>query len=361
MDAGQHISHDGHVDSGRVPPRPKLNMITRIATRTRRPAFTLIELLVVIAIIATLMGLLLPAIQKVREAASRMKCSGNLKQCALGLHNYHDVYGHFPGVVNQGPRYTSLFVELLPFIEQSPLYDQWDFANPLTNGNGRAATVIKAYVCPSHGNAEGLVTVGSGQYALSTYGGNGGTWTFPTSVATCDGIFLITGPQSKPKANQIPIEISDITDGLSNTILLGERIVGDTALDSWLQAPITPTPDPWIQPEANYMVWAPPPGLNASAGLLGAMAMIGYKHGTVWEPPPPSLPGMPPVQAPPVPWSTLNWPWWIRLSAYGSYHTGGVNIAMADGSVRFMRSSTTQLTLQWLSTRAGGEVLPADW
>ena len=91
------------------------------------------------------------------------------------------------------------------------------------------------------------------------------------------------------------------------------------------------------------------------------MAMIGYKHGTVWEPPPPPLPGVPPTPPPPVPWSSLNWQWWMRLSAYGSYHMLGANVATADGSVRFMHGSTSLDTLRKLSTRAGGEVIPSDW
>jgi prepilin-type N-terminal cleavage/methylation domain-containing protein/prepilin-type processing-associated H-X9-DG protein len=328
----------------------------------RRCAFTLIELLVVIAIIAILIGLLLPAVQRVREAASRMRCQNNLKQCAIGLHHYHDVHSRFPGATEQNAtRYTSLFVELLPYVEQDSLYKQWDFATPLSNASGRAATVIRTYLCSSHPSAEGLVGVGIGQYALTTYGGNGGTRPFPTAMSPCDGVFHMTGSASLPRPNQTGVNMLAIHDGTSNTLFLGERVIGDPALDSWMHSPITPGPDPPIQGTSAYGVWAPPPGPNAAAGLLGATTMIGHKHGSWWSPPPPPLPGFPPIPPDPVPWSELGPHWWARLGSYGSFHPGGANMALADGSVRFVRDSTPLPTLRMLSTRAGGEVIPGDW
>src|SRR5687768_15824313 len=109
----------------------------------RRRGFTLIELLVVIAIIAVLIGLLLPAVQKVREAAARTRCLDQLKQLALAGHSYHDAKKGFPqGVAHPGPggRYTSLFVELLPYLEQQAVYARWDATNPAANFVGPNAT-----------------------------------------------------------------------------------------------------------------------------------------------------------------------------------------------------------------------------
>jgi len=327
-----------------------------------RMGFTLIELLVVIAIIAVLIGLLLPAVQKVREAASRMRCQSNMKQLALAAHNYHDVNNKFPcGIRQGGTRYTSLFVELLPQIEQNALYQQWDFTNAATNGTSRAGTVLKAYICPSHPGAETPATLTTGQYGLSTYGGNGGTQPFPPDLSPVDGVFSTTGPGSKPKANQGAVRILDITDGTSNTILFGERIVGDTNLDSYLSAPFDTPPMPPLQPASTYMVWATPPGPNVAGSLVGSTVSINYKHGSVYIPPVPPPPPMIPPPPPNVTWSTLGPQWWARLGAIGSHHTAGANVSLADGSVRFLRDSTDISTLRSLSTRAGGEIWIGDW
>jgi prepilin-type N-terminal cleavage/methylation domain-containing protein/prepilin-type processing-associated H-X9-DG protein len=333
-----------------------------------RAAFTLIELLVVIAIIAILIGLLLPAVQKVREAAARMQCQNNLKQMALGFHGYHDVYDHFPGVVDQGgPRYTSMFVELLPYIEQNNLYQQWNFVNALANGNGLAGTNIKTYWCPSHPNVSvnNVVPLGSGEFGLTTYGGNGGTLPFPPSQSPCDGVFYMTGPTAQPNAGQVGVSLLGITDGTSNTLFLGERIVGDPKLDSFFGAlsagVITPTPSPPMQPEASYSVWAPPPGPSNAAGLIGSAVTIGYQQGFGWSPPAQLPPPAAPIPPPPVPWSELGPLWFARLGAIGSYHVNGANVAMCDGSIRFVANSVSLTTLQIVSTRMGGEVVPADW
>ena len=331
-------------------------------TSVPRLAFTLIELLVVIAIIAVLIGLLLPAVQKVREAAARAKCANNLKQLALASHNYHDTNGRLPGGVEFGAsRYSTLFVELLPYAEQTGLSRQWEFVNWPSNFVGspaRANTALPLMWCPSHpGDSDGQAA------GLTTYGGNGGTKPFPGSQATCDGMFHGTGPGSEPLPNQGGVNFLTATDGLSNTLLLGERVVGDTALDSYLSAPSwDSTPDPPVQSIAAYARWFPPRDRNATAGLFGGRYPIGYSRPSQWEPPPPIFPGGPPPPViPPVQWGPLSVQWWARLGAMGSFHTGGVNVAMSDGSVRFLKSYTPVPTLMALSTRNGGEVVPGEF
>jgi prepilin-type N-terminal cleavage/methylation domain-containing protein/prepilin-type processing-associated H-X9-DG protein len=315
----------------------------------KRRGFTLVELLVVIAIIAVLIGLLLPAVQKVREAANRAQCLNNLKQIALAAHNYHGDHERFPTgarisvMVGDRPTGgTTLWVELLPYIEQDNLYKQWDYCDNRNNvvggTNATQAQVIKILICPSDPLPQPVVQITAGLpppwsrgfYGMSSYGGNAGMRSFALGPApnyprmTRDGIFFLDSC----------VRLTDVTDGTSNTFLFGERYHRDPQFD--LQ---------------HSVVW---PGTAAIAllGRWGCVAGPGSMASVTLSTPVPINYRVPPGGT----FSTLE----DRHCAFGSGHPGGANFAFADGSVRFLSDRTSLPELQALCTRAGGEIVSGD-
>lgn len=329
-----------------------------------RKAFTLIELLVVIAIIAVLVGLLLPAVQKVREAANRMSCQNQLKQLGLATLAHEGNYRILPPsmtyldplAAGQMARPISLFTALLPYMEQDSLYRQFVAMDPslLRVSGGPAAQVLKGLICPS---ATGIVNpIGSGTSiaGITTYGGNSGICNFPLEKGTMDGPFPVFDDTPEKQLKQSPTTMAMALDGTSNTLLFGEKNPGDPNWNSWEQATIDPAPPFVLSSFAAYEVWSgigqfPPAQVTGSA-----WSTLNYSVPRGYIPPPPVM-GVP--QPPPkIPWATLKGDMDARVGAWGSNHTGVVQFAFMDGSVRSIPTSTTLPVLRALSTMGGGEI-----
>jgi prepilin-type N-terminal cleavage/methylation domain-containing protein/prepilin-type processing-associated H-X9-DG protein len=309
--------------------------------RHKRIGFTLIELLVVIAIIAVLIGLLVPAVQKVREAANRLKCTNNIKQLALALHSFHDVHGTFPKCTNLGSiTSVSWHALILAYIEQAALGQTINPNLPAYSARNvnRAAggTPIAVFLCPSYGQIQSSSTIDnlpSGALAYTThYVGNAGPkGTNPTTgraynVSTasnqgglaCDGVLpyhpALTTTNPNPPGG---VRIADITDGTSNTLLIFEV--------AWTGLELAP---------GSLRAW--PRGANwtsdstASKNVANAMRTVRYNGGGNYND-----------------------------ISMGSNHPGGCNVAFSDASVRFLREAIDlNRVLLPLASRHGGEVVP---
>ncbi|MBD3672419.1 MAG: DUF1559 domain-containing protein [Planctomycetaceae bacterium] len=324
-----------------------------VARTLKKRGFTLIELLVVIAIIAVLVALLLPAVQQAREAARRSSCKNNLKQLGLALHNYHDSHNQFPpGAIYQpltpggapengrDARWGATWViSLLPFIDQAPLYAQYDFTQIARTGNGTPLTAnnlvtrqkLVSMNCPSHPAVNTFLTqdfdgFAKGNYAAST--GAGGTFNRNDSRNTqTRGLFSAV--------EQFGGNFSDMLDGSSNAIALGEIINVDSGGDDrgawgWASGPLfsgrarTGTPERFLTPNSNDIDCSPyawnnstarPVNLRNNPDCTGANAGTGAR----------------------------------------SFHTGGVHFTLGDGSVRFISENIDRTTYLNLLSVADGQ------
>ena len=349
-----------------------------------RRGFTLIELLVVIAIIAVLVGLLLPAVQKVREAAARMQCQNNLKQMGLAVLNYESTYSKLPvagegtssvtnatqfgnDLVNgaappKGALMHSLFTYLLPYIEQGNIYSQID-VNQYYNANsasvathvGAFKNVVKTYICPSYpfeskdSLGYGYVHYGATVYTdIVVYAGQGGT---TVAVGMRDKVHA----RQRGMLDNVPNTIGSVTDGTSNTIMIAEDaarrenyITNPAYLDPATVLGISVDQGTsfqtrrfwrWAEQDSGYGV-SGDPLLNTTTT---AFKIINNNNSS------------PNSDGPNGCWLTTNncGP----NDEVFSFHTGGANVAFGDGHVIFIPDTISPVTMATMTSRSGGEVI----
>ncbi len=354
-----------------------------------RRAFTLIELLVVIAIIAVLIALLLPAVQAAREAARRAQCVNNLKQIGLALHNYHDVNGTFPMGSGSG-YYTaysynskhcwSIHAAILPQLGETPLYNAINFNWGTADSAGTAAysanstaitTQVKTFLCPSDPNATQVEAAGTGTANNCYYGSTGTTTDFLLSFGSGTPS-LATVPTTGLFAFQQSKGINRITDGTSNTVAFAESTVGSANAVKGQKlvgmVGVTSVPKAALQTNA----FDNPTGVNAGiAGCNTAWGSNGTygvdkQRGDAWATGGLAYTLFNTVASP----NSSNDAWaYCSLPGSGttanfsnsdSYHSGGVNVLLADGHVQFTKDSVNQRTWWSLGTISGGEVISSD-
>jgi prepilin-type N-terminal cleavage/methylation domain-containing protein/prepilin-type processing-associated H-X9-DG protein len=311
----------------------------------RRPGFTLIELLVVIAIISVLIALLLPAVQSAREAARRMQCVNNEKQIGLALHNYFESRNALPGadmVFNVTE--LSALSQVLPYLEQSPVYHSINFAfsyQDPTNGTAMM-TAISGFICPSDlpnaipslgGQTNYMANMGSGIVWQAAIGPNAG-------LANPDGVFYGNSATT----------FAAIIDGLSNTTFYSERVLADgnnaivsPVADVFFSPGFPLTPDDAMQQCLAVNI----NDLNNQFPLFMGAPWLCGQHIFLHVTPP----------------NSRSCGFFLALRAVmppSSRHPGGVNVLFGDGSVKFVKDSVNLPTWRALGTRAGGEVISSD-
>jgi prepilin-type N-terminal cleavage/methylation domain-containing protein/prepilin-type processing-associated H-X9-DG protein len=336
------------------------------ATRPRpagRLGFTLVELLVVIAIIGVLVALLLPAVQSAREAARRTQCQNQLKQLGLALHNFESINKRLPhGSEDTRIWGPSAHTRLLPVLEQTNVESQFTFN--YAQGSARDATVSgaalelheaaamarpKVFHCPSEMNTfKGLI------YGFTNYHTNWGSWVRIQN--RWDGPF---GTYFVPYTNGPPridaVRLAEVSDGTSNTLAFGEVANGvgsdpkmrDPRRDCYL-ATRPSNPDPVIvRNQLLAMDWR-------TAGTLSGWNWRGYpwREGSIWRN------GFNTLLPPNKPCFRPGSEWWELVTPASSYHPGGANVCMVDGSVRFVPDNIDATTWLAAGTIGGGESLP---
>ena len=298
--------------------------------RRHRPGFTLIELLVVIAIIAILIGLLVPAVQKVRESAARLQCQNQFKQVCLGIHSMHDTRKCLPplaapssaagSIVPSGPYagYNYTWVGfLLPYIEQNPLYQAM---RPTSYAGGQYMHVIPLLICPSD------PSVNNGMCTTTDGGANG--W-----ASSCiAGNNYVFGNPAQGLTYGASLKLQTIRDGTSNTVFFAEvyGTCGATGNTSTLYGSL------WAD---SNSVWRP--GFNLGSGKSGA-GLSGYP-------------------AAPLPQDSPNYESTCDYTRTQSAHTGGLNVALGDGSVRFVPTSISAYTWATVNDPRDGGTPGSDW
>jgi prepilin-type N-terminal cleavage/methylation domain-containing protein/prepilin-type processing-associated H-X9-DG protein len=382
-------------------------------TRERR-AFTLIELLVVIAIIAVLIALLLPAVQAAREAARRAQCSNNLKQIGLAMHNYHSTNDKFPQGMSQssstlgavayaGWGEWSAQAMMLPYMEQTPIYNSINFCYDMIYGTGAATNltaqtrVINAFMCPSDTQVAfgGAPSMSVSQFNswtqnaawapnINSYKASLGTttsvWGWETGYLSCqpDPFNMAGGTQCASNTTGLftcwnCYGIRDVTDGTSNTVAFAESLVGDATNvlpthrnNSVMGVAGAKGVEAF---DASALSWQNVimPAINACTTAYNLNQNVTGENGLRWGY---GAAGISMFQTiiPPngAPWNScqdtcggcqLNY---TQFSNAQSNHPGGCNVMFGDGSVKFIKNSINPQTWMALGTRANGEVISAD-